>query len=172
MLQALDHSSYMTVEIVSSWTVGCLHPMIHPAPWKKHWISGALSKKAQYGEILLTLIQLPYTNICSCSGAELLFPFQPESMVMTLNVLNQVWHAQSFVWKVPLIFLAISKKVCFFLKGVFSFAASHSKLLAMADVSPACLSAETGGANDCFLEVRLHWFKLKQLVSNALRSWH
>lgn len=49
----------------------------------------------------------------------------------------------------PLIFLAISKKVCYFLRGVFSFIASHSKLLAMADVNPACLSAETGGINGC-----------------------
>lgn len=50
----------------------------------------------------------------------------------------------------------MSKKVCYFLKGVFSFIASHLKLLAMADVSPACLSAETGGAMIVFLEMRLH----------------
>lgn len=50
----------------------------------------------------------------------------------------------------------MSKKVCYFLKGVFSFIASHPKLLAMADVSPACLSAETGGAMIVFLEMRLH----------------
>lgn len=43
----------------------------------------------------------------------------------------------------------MSKKVCYFLKSVFSFIASHPKLLAMADVSSACLWAETGRANDC-----------------------
>lgn len=123
--------------------------MIHPAQWKKTLNSGTLTKKVQYRKILLILVQLSHANICSCCGAELLFPFQPESMVMAINILDQIWHAESFVWKIPLIFLIISKKVCYFLKDLFSFIASHSKLLAMADVNPACLSAETGGANDC-----------------------
>lgn len=133
--------------IVVPVCMDCRMPTPHDSPCtmeKKLWTLGHI-KKAQYRKILLTLVQFSHANICSCCGAEMRFPFQPESMVMTLNILNQIWHAQSFVWKIPLIFLAIS---CF-LKGIFGFIASHSKLLAMAGVSPACLSAETGGANDC-----------------------
>lgn len=52
--------------------------------------SGTLTKKVQYRKILLTLVQLSHANICSCCGAELHFPFQPKSMVMAINILNQI----------------------------------------------------------------------------------
>lgn len=61
-----------------------------PSTMEKTLNSGTLTKKAQYRKILLTLLQLSYANICSCCGAELIFPFQPESMVMAINILNQI----------------------------------------------------------------------------------